>query len=57
MNKDVLATMVRHYETESLFDVVPFNRTETFLCRSRSWPWREPVTASYSPASGRLPQG
>jgi hypothetical protein len=57
MNKDVLATMVRHYETESLFDVVPFNRTETFLCRSRSWPWRDPVTASYSPASGRLPQG
>jgi len=40
MNEDVLATAILRYETESLFDVVPFNRTETFLRRSRSWPWR-----------------
>jgi hypothetical protein len=40
MNEDVLATTILRYETEPFFDVVPFNRTETFLCRSRSWPWR-----------------
>ena len=40
MNEDVLATTILRYETEPLFDIVPFDRTETFLCRSRSWPWR-----------------
>src|SRR5215218_669568 len=40
MNEDVLAAVVRCHETESFFDVVPFKRTETFLRRSPSWPWR-----------------
>ena len=40
MNEDVLATTILRYETEPFFDIVPLNRTETFLCRSRSWPWR-----------------
>ena len=40
MNEHVLATTILRYETKSFFDVVPFNRTETFLRRSRSWPWR-----------------
>ena len=40
MYEDVLATTILRYETEPLFDVVPLNRTKTFLCRSRSWPWR-----------------
>jgi hypothetical protein len=39
MNEDVLSTTILRYETEPLFDVVPFDRTETFLCRSRSRPW------------------
>jgi hypothetical protein len=29
MNEDILATTILGYETEPLFDVVPFNRTET----------------------------
>jgi hypothetical protein len=36
MNEDVLATAILRNETESLFDVVPFDRTETFNRRSRS---------------------
>src|SRR6185295_13884563 len=40
MNEDILATTILRCETEPFFDIVPLNRTETFLCRSRSWPWR-----------------